>query len=121
MTEAQPKRKSRKEEILPGKMNWKILENILRNYYEFKALYEETGIYEITLDNGYVVNFHDILKGLDSLPPRQKQAVWLMCIEGRKEVEVAKIMGFERWSAPVGMYKRKALRTLVETRWKDEG
>ena len=120
MTNDQPKRKSRKEDIYPGQMNWKLLENIFRNYYEFKALYEETGIYEITLDNGYVVNFHDILKGIENLTPRQKEAVWLMCIEGRKEVEVAKIMGFEKWSAPVGMYKRKALRTLVETKWKKE-
>lgn len=114
------KRKSRKEEILPNSLNWKLLENILKNYYEFKALYEETGISEICLDNGFVVNYHDILEGLDSLPPRQKQAVWLMCIEGRKEVEVARIMGFEKWSSPVGMYKRKALRKLVQTKWQDQ-
>jgi len=114
------KRKSRKQEVIRGKMTWQILERLLNNYYEWYEIYLTTGNPELQLLNGVTVNIYDILKGIDKLPPRQKQAVVLSCLENRKEVEVAKIMGFKKWSAQVGMYKRKALNTLCLTVWKDE-
>lgn len=110
-------RKTRKQEIVKGKMTWQVLERILNNYWEWKAVYATTGNPDLQLLNGVTVNIHDILNGIDQLPPRQRQAVVLSCLENRKEVEVAKIMGFTRWSSQVGMYKRKALKTLCETVW----
>jgi DNA-directed RNA polymerase specialized sigma24 family protein len=103
------KRKSRIQEVIPGKMTWQILERLLNNYWEWKEIYRTTGESELKLMNGVTVNIHDILDGIESLPPRQKQAVVLSCLENRKEVEVARIMGFTKWSSQVGMYKRKAL------------
>ena len=120
MTEPSPKRKSRKQEVIPGKITWQILERLLNNYWEWYEIYLTTGNSDLKLNNGVTVNIYDILKGIDRLPPRQKQAVVLSCLENRKEVEVAKIMGFTKWSSQVGMYKRKALKTLCKTVWKAE-
>ena len=103
------KRKTRVQEVIPGKMTWQILERLLNNYWEWKEIYRTTGNPELVLNNGVTVNIHDILDGIEKLPPRQKQAVVLSCLENRKEVEVARIMGFTKWSSQVGMYKRKAL------------
>jgi hypothetical protein len=120
MQEPTPKpRKSRKQEIIQGQMTWQILERLLNNYMEWQEVYLDTGNPDLQLLNGVTVNIYDLMKGIDSLPPRQKQAVVLSCLENRKEVEVARMMGFQKWSSQVGMYKRKALKNLCETVWKD--
>ena len=119
MQEQTPKpRKSRKQEIIQGQMTWQILERLLNNYMEWQEVYLDTGNPDLQLLNGVTVNIYDLMKGIDSLPPRQKQAVVLSCLENRKEVEVARMMGFQKWSSQVGMYKRKALKNLCETVWK---
>lgn len=101
-------------------MSWQLLENILRNYHEFVALYESEGLEEIHLDNGIVVNVYDVLEGIKDLPKRQKQAVVLVCIENRREVDVAAIMGFTKWSSQVGTYKRLGLKKIVKKYWPEE-
>lgn len=101
-------------------MTWKLLESVLKNYNEFRALYESEGIEELTLDNGYVINVHDILSGVNSLPQRQRQAVILVCIDNMKEVDAAREMGFNKWSSQVGSYKRLGLRKLIKWCWPDE-
>ena len=118
--EEKPKRRSRKQEVIKGKMTWQILERLLNNYYEWKEAYRVSGNPDLQLLNGVTVNIHDVLKGISDLPPRQKQAVILSCLENRKEVEVAKIMGFTKWSSPVGMYKRRALKNLCDTLWLED-
>jgi len=110
-------RKSRKQEIVQGQMTWQILERLLNNYREWYEIYKTSGNPELELLNGVTVNIYDLLEGIKELPLRQRQAVVLSCLENRKEVEVAKIMGFTKWSSQVGMYKRKALKTLCENIW----
>ena len=114
------KRRSRKQEVIQGQMTWQILERLLNHYWEWHEIYISTGEADLHLPNGITVNYHDILKGIDKLPPRQRQAVVLSCLENRKEVEVAQIMGFKKWSSQVGMYKRKALKTLCDKIWNVE-
>lgn len=95
-------------------MNIQKLESILRSYFEFKSLYESRGFQEFTLDDGMTVNVHDVLKGIDELPPRQKQALVLTCLYGLREVDAAKIMKFpSQWSSPVSSYKKLALEKLL--------
>ena len=118
--ENKPQRKSRKQEVIKGKMTWQILERLLNNYYEWKEAYRVSGNPDLQLLNRVTVNIHDVLKGIKELPPRQKQAVILSCLENKKEVEVAKIMGFTKWSSPVGMYKRRALKNLCDTLWAED-
>lgn len=99
-------------------LNWQVLEKLLRNIHEWREYYIEHGIEEIELDGGYVVNFHDLLRGIDTLPPRQREALILTCIDNLKEEEAAELMGFTKWSSPVGTYKKMALKRLLERYWK---
>lgn len=100
-------------------MSIERLESIFRHYDKWVALYEDRGFSEITLEDGMVVNIHDILQGIDELPKRQREALILTCFMGLKEVEAAPILGFKKWTSPVSSYKRLALRKLVDRYWSD--
>ena len=97
------------------------LEAILRHYAEFRELYETQGIEELTLEDGLVVNIHDVLRGIDELPKRQKTALILTCLYNLKEVEAAPLMGFTKWTSPVSSYKKLALEKLVQRWWSENG
>ena len=71
--EAPKKRKSRKQEVIEGQMTWQILERLLKNYWEWKSIYQSTGDPDLNLPNGVTVNILDIMTGIDKLPPRQRQ------------------------------------------------
>jgi len=98
-------------------MDWQTLENLLKYMFEFRELYEQHGLEELTLDGGLVVNIHDIMQGIEELPKRQREAVILVCIEGRREVDAARIMGFKNWSSQVKTYKRLGLKKLLDRYW----
>src|SRR3954468_20760488 len=93
------------------------LEAIFRNWEFWREQYANNGLEEIRLENGQVVNIHDVLQGIDELPKRQKEALILTCFVGLKEVEAAPILGFTKWTSPVSSYKRLALKKLVERYW----
>lgn len=114
------KRRSRSDYLSEPGMNAYKLEAIIRHYAEFRALYEDQGIEEISLGDGLVVNIHDVLRGISKLPTRQRQAVVLTCLWNMKERDAARLMGFDKWSAPVGAYKRLGLQKLVEMYWRDD-
>ena len=97
------------------------LEAILRHYYEFKELYEQRGFEEFCLEDGTVVNINDLLTGIERLPKRQRTALILTCLMGKKEVEAAPLMGFTKWTSPVSSYKKLALEKLVEWYWSPNG
>jgi hypothetical protein len=50
------KRKSRKQEVIRGKMTWQILERLLNNYWEWYEVYRVSGNPELQLLNGVTVN-----------------------------------------------------------------
>jgi DNA-directed RNA polymerase specialized sigma24 family protein len=97
------------------------LERLIRHYPQFRALYESEGVEEIALDDGLVVNVHDVLRGVRGLPPRQMQALVLTCVKGLKEAEAAAIMGLTGRASPVGLYKKIALEKLCEVWNREEG
>ena len=111
-----PRRKSWKDSGEPGMTSYR-LEAILRHYCEFRELYEQDGIEEITLDDGLVVNIHDVLRGIEDLPKRQRTALILTTLYNLKEVEAAPLMGFTKWTSPVSSYKKLALEKLVQRYW----
>ena len=90
----------------------KLLQQLLKNYYQWKAYVEDFGLTYITIE-GEEWCFYDILDGLETLPPRQKEAVILMCIEDHKEWDTAKEMGFTKWSTPVQVYRNIGLKKLL--------
>ncbi len=67
-----------------NKHRLKIFEGMLKNYYHWRAYVEQDGLYSITIE-GEMFSFFDLLDGIDTLPLRQRQALWLICIEGLKE------------------------------------
>jgi hypothetical protein len=109
-------RKTRKQEIVPGVMTWQLLERILKNYHLWYDVYQKTGKSSIYI-NGMLIDYFELLSGIDKLPPRQREALSLTCLENQKEADAARIMGFDKWSSQVGMYKRKALKTLCDNYW----
>lgn len=95
-------------------MSWQLLDSILRHYPQLRALYEAEGIQEIQV-LGYTINVHTILQGINELPMRQRQAVIYTCLMDMREVDAAKIMlPGAKSAAPVGSYKRKGLKKLVD-------
>lgn len=109
-------RKTRKQEIIPGVMTWQLLERILKNYHLWYDVYQKTNESSIYI-NGMLIDYFELLSGIDKLPPRQQEALRLTCLENQKEADAARIMGFDKWSSQVGMYKRRALKTLCDTYW----
>lgn len=90
-----------------------VFEAILRCYARWKAFTEDEGLLYITV-GGEEFCFHDLLDGIKTLPPRQRQALWLVVIEDRRETDAAKIMGFTNGSTPVSQYKTLAIQHLYE-------
>jgi len=95
-------------------MTWQLLDSILRHYPQFRELYECEGVEEINVA-GYLINVHTVLDGIEDLPLRQRQAVVYTCLHDMREIDVAQIMlPGAKSAAPVGSYKRKGLKKLVE-------
>jgi ASC-1-like (ASCH) protein len=92
-----------------------VIEGLLRNYQAWQAIYEDSGV-ETLLIMGEEWNFHDMLKGIDQLPPRQRQAVWMILIEDQRPVDVAREMfaGNKRIVGEMAVqYKDDALAKLA--------
>ena len=106
-----------KRELTPEQQEFRrrkdLLKRILRNYALWQAYYEDEGLTVITIE-GEEWHFLDILSGIEQLPERQRQALWLYCVEDMRQVDVAKQMGFEKWSTPVQQYRSIALTKLVQ-------
>jgi hypothetical protein len=87
---------------------------LLKNYASWVSLIEsDGGPHTITLPSGQEIHYLDILDGFAILPERQRQAVWLMCVQDLSEAETAKIMGFLNWPTPVQQYKNYGLAKLI--------
>lgn len=105
-------------ETLEYKAKRKLYSKVLKTYQLWTSLRESSGVETIEIvHEGIQYEFHymDILKGLSVLPPRQREAVWLMCVEDMPEAEVADIMGFDSTRAtPIQQYKNFGLARFIE-------
>ena len=101
-----------------------VLEGLLRNWQSWRAILEDSGI-ETLVVGGEEWNFYDMLNGIKDLPPRQKQALWLILIEDKRPVDVARVMfvGSKRIVGEMAVqYKDDALaKLLVRHEQKKEG
>lgn len=68
-----------------------LLEALLKNWQQWRAYLEDSGLETLTID-GEEWNFYDMLDGINELPPRQKQALWMILIEDKRPVDVARVM-----------------------------
>lgn len=103
----------RREEEKAKKIS--ILEGLLRNWQSWRAILEDNGV-ETLMIGGEEWNFYDMFDGIKDLPPRQKQALWMILIEDRRPVDVARIMfaGSRRIVGEMAVqYKNDALAKLI--------
>jgi hypothetical protein len=101
-------------DIDPLKRRRKIIERLLKNWQNWGSLVESEGLFSLTVD-GEDYHYLDMLTGLNSLPPRQRQAVFLMCVEDRSEHDTARIMGFDNpLVSPCPQYKSAGIIRLIE-------
>ncbi len=92
----------------------KMLERILKQWQNWGSLVQSQNLVTITVE-GEEYHYFDMLKGLAALPPRQRQAVWYMCVEDKSEAEVATLMGFKNTNCtPVQQYKSFGLTRFLE-------
>jgi len=63
-----------------------LLEALLKNWQSWRAILEDSGV-ETLVIGGEEWNFYDMLDGIKELPPRQKQALWLILIVGEMAVQ----------------------------------
>lgn len=92
-----------------------ILEGLLRNWQSWRAILEDSGVDTLVI-GGEEWNFHDMLKGIKDLPPRQREALWKILIEDKRPVDVARDMfsGSKRIVGEMAVqYKNDALAKLV--------
>lgn len=92
-----------------------VLEGLLRNWQSWRAVLEDSGIETIVI-SGEEWNFYDMLDGIRELAPRQKQALWMILIEDKRPVDVARFMfaGSKRIVGEMAVqYKDDALAKLV--------
>ena len=92
--------------ILPPR---RVLRNTLNNYLKFESWCSQDGNYE--LKRGHIrINFSDLKKCLEGLPPRKMQALWLNVICDKSQHDVAREMGIAPGS--VGQYVDHAMREV---------
>jgi len=103
---------SRKLSDDPEKRRLQIFRSIYINFYKWEALVESQNVQFLNID-GEEVYFYDLLTGLESLPPRQRQAFELHLLFGMTEKEAASKMGFVKWVTLVGQYSTAALKRMV--------
>ncbi len=65
-------------------------------------------------ESGEEIYLMDLLAGIDALPPRQRQAFELICLQGYTETDATRIMlPHSRWSTPIQQYADTALVRMV--------
>lgn len=88
---------------------------MLKHYQEWLSLVESENIQTLPIgENGEEIHYMDVRDALRVLPPRQYEAVRLMCLEDLSEQEVAVRMGFTKWPTPVQQYKNFGLKRLID-------
>ncbi len=108
---------SRKLPEDPVKRRLQIFKRIYQHLNHFHSLLESgdmelPGI--VTTPEGEEIYLGDMMVGLQTLPPRQRQAFELICLEGYTESAATEIMLPEsRWSTPVQQYADMALLRMV--------
>ncbi len=65
-------------------------------------------------ETGEEVHYDDLLVGIGTLPPRQREAFELICLQGYTETAAAKIMlPNSRWSTTVQQHVNAALERMI--------
>lgn len=101
----------------PVKRRLQWFKRIYQHLEHFRELLE-TGAMPmpgiVTTPEGEEVYLLDLLVGIDELPPRQREAFTLICLQGYTETAATRVMlPNSRWSTPVQQYADTALSRMV--------
>lgn len=107
---------ARRLPIDPEKRRHQVFKRIYQNMQHWKALMEDRGFDPIITDDvtGEDIYIGDLLVGLDSLPPRQRQAFELICLGGYTETAARdELLPNSKSSTPVQQYADSGLVRMV--------
>lgn len=97
-----------------SKRRTQIFKRIYQNYYHWRSMRESGQIDDIIVVDSEEIYFGDLMTGLEILPPRQRQAFELICLQGYTESAATEIMlPNSRWSTPVQQYSDDGLRKMI--------
>jgi hypothetical protein len=103
----------------PAKRRLQVFKRIYTHLGHFRALLEAgemdmPGIVTIP-GTDEEVYLSDLMVGIDSLPPRQREAFSLICLEGYTETDATKLMlPDSKWPTPVQQYADSGLQKMVQ-------
>jgi DNA-directed RNA polymerase specialized sigma24 family protein len=116
LAERGQKQKVKKPKITDPRIQ--TLRNVFRHLHAFRAVFEDTGVSEITDPDGISWSLWDINElyrvavNTTLLPLRQRQAIELFLVLNLPEDKVAEVMEI-KVSNPVGMYATSGLVHLL--------
>lgn len=101
----------------PHKRRLRYFKGIYQHLEHFRSLMESgalplPGI--VTTPEGEEVCLADMMSGIDLLPPRQREAFEMICLQGYTETAATRVMlPNSKWSTPVQQYADTALFRMV--------
>lgn len=100
----------------PVKRRVQVFKRLYQNKEHWQALREDRGMEDVIHDDLTGEDFYigDLMVGLDSLPPRQRQAFELICLRGYTETAARDVLlPNSRSSTPVQQYADSGLIRMV--------
>ncbi|AEQ21077.1 putative RNA polymerase sigma-70 factor, region 4 [Rhodococcus phage E3] len=98
----------------PVKRRVALWKRMFSQYQHWGSLVESDQVYFLTIE-GEEIYYYDVMVGLCTLPPRQKEAFDLHVLQGYSEQAAASIMfPNSKWSTPVQQYSNIALSKMIE-------
>jgi hypothetical protein len=99
---------------------------VKRRLQQFKRLYQHMEHWRVLIESGDMnhiitvpetgeeIYLLDLMVGIESLPPRQREAFELICLLGYTETDATrKMLPHSKWSTPIQQYADTALARMV--------
>lgn len=108
----------RKLPLDPAKRRRQHMKRLYQHLEHFKSQVE-AGNFDLPLvitipKTGEDVYIDDLMVGIDSLPPRQREAFELICLAGWTETDATrKMLPGSQWSTPIQQYADTALDRMI--------
>lgn len=102
----------------PAKKRVQHFKRLFQHIDHFRSQLE-AGNFELPLivtipDTGEDVYLEDLMVGIESLPPRQREAFELICLQGWTETDATRrMLPDSKWSTPVQQYADTALARMI--------
>ncbi len=100
----------------PIKRRLQVFKRLFQHIAHWRALMEAGEMNDIIITpEGEEIYLYDLMTGIETLPPRQRQAFDLICIQSFTESAATAIMlPDSKWSTPIQQYADAALLRMVQ-------